>query len=147
MRKLPYIFMILLLGACSTSPVPIEYGKDGCHYCKMTIVEKKFGAEIVTSKGKVFKFDALECLVNHSKQNPRGDGDHYYVIDYLSGDWALVEEAIYLRSKNIPSPMGQYITSLAAKDSADNLAEKNGGVIQSWNELIVNFDVTNLEDF
>ena len=49
-------FMLLsvcLLMACSQEPKPIEYGTDACHFCRMTIVDKVHGAEIVTDKGKV----------------------------------------------------------------------------------------------
>ena len=30
----------------------------------MTIVDKVHAAEIVTQKGKVYKFDATECMIN-----------------------------------------------------------------------------------
>ena len=31
----------------------------------MTIVDKLHAAEIVTKKGKVYKFDATECMINY----------------------------------------------------------------------------------
>ncbi|MDX1911017.1 MAG: hypothetical protein SFV22_06010, partial [Saprospiraceae bacterium] len=51
--------------ACSTGPEPIRYGQDNCHACKMTLTDRRFGAEIVTKKGKVYKFDDLNCLMGH----------------------------------------------------------------------------------
>ena len=39
--------------SCSAGPEPIRYGQDNCHHCKMTLTDKRFGAEIVTQKGKV----------------------------------------------------------------------------------------------
>ena len=30
----------------------------------MTIVDPRYGAELVTTKGKVYKYDAVECLIN-----------------------------------------------------------------------------------
>ena len=48
---------LLLLNGCSKGPKPIDYGNDGCHFCKMTIVDKIHGSELITEKGKVFKFD------------------------------------------------------------------------------------------
>ena len=53
--------------SCGISPKPIDYGSDGCHYCSMTIVDHQHAAEIVTTKGKAFKFDAVECMMNHLK--------------------------------------------------------------------------------
>ena len=71
MKKTVLIFAILtvVLSACSISPQPINYGKDGCSFCKMTIVDKQHGTQIVTEKGKAFKFDAIECLLNYNYQN------------------------------------------------------------------------------
>jgi len=54
-------FMLLFI-SCSTKPQPIQYGKDVCDHCKMTIVDQKFGGEIVTKKGKAYKFDDLICM-------------------------------------------------------------------------------------
>ena len=31
----------------------------------MTIVDNKHSAELVTTKGKVYKFDAIECMIRH----------------------------------------------------------------------------------
>jgi len=56
-----------LLTACSHEPDPIRYGKDACAHCKMTIMDKRFSAELITAKGKVFKFDAAECMAGFLK--------------------------------------------------------------------------------
>jgi len=45
------IIVLALLSACSRAPEPIVYGKDACTHCKMTIMDKRFAAEIITSKG------------------------------------------------------------------------------------------------
>nr|WP_246229479.1 hypothetical protein [Mucilaginibacter humi] len=72
-----FIIMLccLLLGACSHAPEPIRYGKDACAHCKMTIMDKRFSSELVTAKGKVFKFDAAECMTAYLKENPAQASD------------------------------------------------------------------------
>ncbi|MFL5807903.1 MAG: hypothetical protein ACJ749_00200, partial [Flavisolibacter sp.] len=55
--------LVLALNSCSTKPQPFAYGKDVCDDCSMTIMDPKFGGEIITKKGKVFKFDDAHCLV------------------------------------------------------------------------------------
>ena len=59
------VLIISLLSACTPAPKPIEYGSDMCHYCKMTIMDKQHAAELVTDKGKVFPFDAIECMIHY----------------------------------------------------------------------------------
>src|SRR5690606_41654244 len=54
----------MALQACSVGPEPLRYGEDACHSCRMTLMDKKFGAEVVSVKGKVFKFDDMNCMVN-----------------------------------------------------------------------------------
>ncbi len=64
-----FIFSILsfLLVSCKVEESPINYGKDACKYCKMKIVDQQHAAEIVTKKGKPFKYDAIECMVRDIK--------------------------------------------------------------------------------
>ena len=44
---------ILFLSSCSAKPEPFNYGKDICADCSMTIMDPKFGAQIITDKGKI----------------------------------------------------------------------------------------------
>lgn len=53
LKLITALVAIGLLWSCSIAPEPINYGQDGCHFCKMTIVDKVHAAEIVTTKGKV----------------------------------------------------------------------------------------------
>src|SRR5690606_40631353 len=55
----------LLLTACEVAPEKIEYGTDACSYCDMTIVDPKHASQVVTKKGKNYKYDAVECMVHH----------------------------------------------------------------------------------
>ena len=54
MKKLIQLLIPILLitVSCKVEPDEIEYGKDGCHFCKMTIVDNQHAAELVTAKGK-----------------------------------------------------------------------------------------------
>ena len=71
------LLIALLVFSCNSSPQPIDYGNDGCHFCKMTIVDKVHAAEIVTKKGKVYKFDATECMVNFIETFDTSEIKHY----------------------------------------------------------------------
>ena len=54
----------ILLLSCTIKPEKINFGSDMCHFCQMTIVDRQHAAQYVTSKGKQFKFDAIECMLN-----------------------------------------------------------------------------------
>ena len=134
-----YLVIILIwISACSSGPQPITYGTDGCQFCKMTIMDKKYGAELVTSKGKVFKYDATECMINYTKQNAvQAEKDALFVTNYLDPhDWIIAKEAIFLRSPNLPSPMGQFITAFKSMESVKEVQLELGGEIQNFEEVI-----------
>jgi copper chaperone NosL len=143
MKTLKHYLIIalpLLFFNCNVSPKPIDYGNDGCSFCKMTIVDKVHAAEIVTKKGKVYKFDATECMINFTK-----DFDTSQIALYLSNNYTkpavLIDatKATFLISKNIPSPMGAYLSAFKTKADALEFQAEKSGEIYSWEELLEKF--------
>ena len=135
---------MLVLSSCSTDPVPLEYDKDQCDLCKMTISEVKFGAEIVTKKGKPFKYDAVECMLNAvSLGNVKTDEiGGYFVID--AANPKLLTDAVkatYLISDNFPSPMGANLSAFANKPDAEKFQKDFGGELKTWDDLLIKFKV------
>lgn len=132
----------LLLMGCSIKPDPIAYGTDGCHFCSMTIVDRQHAAEIVTKKGKPFKFDAIECMVNHLKDIDKASVELFLVNDFqVPGELLDATKATYLISKEIPSPMGEYLSAFSTKEEAEHIETENKGKLYSWNELLTKFKV------
>ncbi|MCX6350459.1 MAG: nitrous oxide reductase accessory protein NosL [Bacteroidetes bacterium] len=123
------------LTSCSTKPEAIQYGEEACSFCKMGISDVKFGAEIITTKGKIYKFDALECMLNYTKLS----GDEVkakYVID-ASAQGKLIEakNAFYMYSQEMKSPMGTNISAFENKAKLIEAIAKYGGKELSWQDL------------
>ncbi|NNL01353.1 MAG: hypothetical protein HKP39_03680 [Eudoraea sp.] len=142
-NKLIYLSLVLFIFmSCEVSPKPINYGSDGCHFCSMTIVDKRHAAQVVTQKGKVFKFDAVECMVNHLKDVDVATIELFLVNDYQApGELIDAKKATFLISKEIPSPMGEYLSGFESKVEAENVEAENNGKLYSWNELLTKFKV------
>jgi copper chaperone NosL len=131
-----FIGILFLLNSCSTAPKKIDYGNDGCHYCKMTIVDQIYGAELITDKGKTFKFDALECLINFAKDNSAIQNSSLYTNYYeVPTEFISVEEATFLISKNLPSPMGANLTAFKNPSNASAILKEKDGKLYNWEEL------------
>ncbi|MFD2823992.1 nitrous oxide reductase accessory protein NosL [Lacinutrix iliipiscaria] len=134
------ITLLLLFFSCNVSPKPINYGTDGCHFCKMTIVDKVHAAEIVTKKGKIYKFDATECMIHFIE-----DFDTSQIEFYLSNNYTEPEKLIdatkatFLISKNIPSPMGAFLSAFKNKEDAEKFQEEKGGELYTWSALLAKF--------
>lgn len=129
-----------MLVSCAIEPQPIEYGKDACIYCKMNIVDQQHAAEIVTKKGKAFKYDSIECMVRDTNDKNENIIALFLITDYTSpGKLIDAVKATYLISENLPSPMGANLTGFSNRTEAENYQVKKDGVLLSWKELQVRF--------
>ena len=136
MRAVAVLLLPLLAMSCTAKQKPIAYGEENCTYCQMTIVDKIHGAELVTKKGKVFPYDAVECMVNDLKERNE-DEVALLLVNHYHAPAELIDanEAIYLKSENLPSPMGGNLTAFADADAADAALAEYGGELLTWQEL------------
>ena len=139
-RLISYVLIFVLFG-CNSGPVPIEYGFDACHYCRMTIVDKIHAAEVVTKKGKVYKFDASECMIHFMDEFNTADIKLYLSNNYTDPKELIdATQATFLISKNVPSPMGGFLSAFKNKEEALRVKEQKGGKLFSWEELLDHYN-------
>ena len=101
----------------------------------MTIVDEAHAAELVTFKGKVYKFDAIECMVNYERRNPN-EYKFRLAMDYLNpGNFLEVEMATFLISENIPSPMGAYLSAFSSMDLAKEKVTLEEDLLLNYQQL------------
>lgn len=114
---------------CGGGPKPIAYGQDECAGCRMTLVDRHFGAEIVTAKGKVFKFDDISCLLRFQSGQKEVSGSSAYVVDFdHAGVLLRAGDAQFLQHDRLRSPMGSGIAAFASESGlADTHRALNGG--------------------
>lgn len=138
MNKIVIICSVFLLLACQSSPRAIEYGKDACSYCKMSVVDNRHAAQLVTEKGRNYVFDAIECLVRYHEQETAQAYEYVLVADYLNpGQLVDAKTAHYLISPNIPSPMGAFLSAFSSQEGSVQLQAKKEGTLYSWEELLI----------
>ena len=132
--------IMMSIVACTVEPKKINYGEDACHYCSMTIVDRQHAAEIVTKKGKAFKFDATECMIRHIQEIDSSTIALYLTSDYLNPESLIdAKTASYIISEQIPSPMGAFLSATKLKEGAEQLRMDKGGELYNWGELLTNF--------
>ncbi len=137
MKKLITLFILsTLFISCTIKPQEINYGEDTCHYCSMTIVDRQHAAQLVTDKGKVYKFDAAECMI-HQLSETTTPIALYLVTDYSTPESLIdAEKATFIISPNIPSPMKANLSALAKREDAISLQEEKDGELFTWEELL-----------
>lgn len=120
------IIATLFISSCSTGPQAINFGVDNCDYCVMTIVDEHFGAEIITNKGKAYKFDDLHCLNKFLEEEliPEADINEIYYIDFSKPtSFITAPDAWLLQGEDIRSPMGSNIATFGEIDSLKKYQE------------------------
>ncbi len=138
-QLLSAIFLLFLL-SCSVEPKPIDYNADQCHACKMMISDSRFGSELVTTKGKVYMYDAIECLVPEVVKNGQ---DHYALL--LVSNFNVPNQLIdattstFLISKQRPSPMGGNLSAYETEQLAKEAFKSTGGEVLSWSALLTKY--------
>jgi len=102
----------------------------------MNIVDKTHASQYVTKKGKQFKFDAIECMINDISDKNEEDIGLLLVADFGNpGEMIPAETASYLISTEIKSPMGAYLSAVATIEKAQELQNMHSGEIYTWESL------------
>ncbi len=129
---------LLTLTACGApGPRPLKVNEDMCAYCKMTITEPPFAAQLTTVQGRQYLFDDITCMAGYRKDNPDLKYDQFYVSDVCNtAVFINVKEATFLHSEEFRSPMGGNIGGFAYLDSAAVYQAKYNASPISWNDLI-----------
>src|SRR5688572_8278026 len=143
--KIVFVLLLLVafLNSCSVKPEPLNYGKDGCHACKMTLMDQKFGSEIVTKKGKIYKFDDVNCLISFYKSGyePVDNIEHTLIVDFLKpGELLEAKTAKFIQSDAIRSPMASQVAAFSGDQNLDSLLKEWNGKVTTWNELLKQFE-------
>ncbi|RIW17216.1 nitrous oxide reductase [Algoriphagus lacus] len=143
MNRLALILLItVVFAACSADPRPIAFGQVGCHHCKMTLMDPKFGAELVTEKGKVFVFDDINCMLQYldTEEGKAQQYKHRLVTDFEAPN-ALIDAstAFYLKGEAFQTPMASQVVAFSNYERMEQYKNGQGGVYLAWGELQTQF--------
>ena len=132
-------FIAFLLMGCNPKAEKINLGKDQCAECKMTIADSKFGAEIVTKKGKVYKFDDTHCIaVFLERRGVELNSIHQTLfVQYdAPGEFIDVRSAEFVVSSQFKSPMGGNAAAFkSVAEARKKSADIEGSRVTNWATL------------
>jgi copper chaperone NosL len=128
----------VVLTSCKTQPQPFAYGKDICDDCKMTIMDPKFGGEIITKKGRIYKFDDSHCLVHFLKAGSVKESDIAQTVFIDHGNeknFLDVKSSYFVVSSELKSPMNGNAACFPSQQVAEQKAKELNGVVKNWDQL------------
>ena len=137
--KITAVLMLgLVLSSCSDFEAKtIELNKDKCDHCQMAISNGRFGAELITNKGRVYKFDDLICMKSYLNEKGSDSFKALYVNDYTQKNKLIdAKKALYVNSESLNSPMLGNTAAFENEEKANNFAEESNSEVVSWESII-----------
>jgi copper chaperone NosL len=132
------ILILVSAPSCKKGPEPILFGVQECAYCRMTITDKAFAAQVVTQTGRTYSFDAIECMLFYSQKSVE---DETLIEEYFVADWNPphnmldAEQAYYVISEARVSPMGGNLSAYSTRSIAEQQLKGFDGEIYDWKSL------------
>lgn len=133
------VAMLLLAGGCTVpGPRPVVLGSELCQHCHMTVSDDRFIAQLVTTTGKVLIYDDPGCLATALRDGVV-EGDRIrslWVTNYLEPAALLdANEAWFVQSDRVHTPMASGLVALPSKAQADSLAGSLNGTVLRWDAV------------
>ncbi|MCF8255560.1 MAG: hypothetical protein K9H61_04910 [Bacteroidia bacterium] len=113
-------FLIGIISSCNSSIPQINFGTDDCTYCKMKIMDNKFGLIIETPKGRTMNFDDYHCYKNYVLENIPEIKETYVVLFDKPGEVIPSKQSFFIGGESIKSPMGSGIAFFLNQQNAQN---------------------------
>lgn len=132
------VLLPFVLSHCTTGPRPLNYGTDACSFCKMTLMDQHYGAELVTKKGKIYVFDDANCFVMFLKKGevkPEEAAGHFFADYAHPGTLVEAGKAIFLRSDGLKTPMASGFAAFADQPGLDAVKAQAGGEVLNWKQV------------
>jgi copper chaperone NosL len=126
---------MITLMSCEPKPEAIDWGKEECAHCKMSIADKRFAAQLLTTKGKAYKFDAIECLAGFMNEGKIANNDVHslWVADFTKpGEFLNAKKSFFLQSDKLQSPMSLNIAAFPHQQDVSAAMQQYGGKELYW---------------
>lgn len=132
------IVAVAVLASCQKQTVePVALApNDMCAYCKMAISEKRYAAEFMDSEGQTFKFDEIGCMINFIKEKKNATKvTTYFVMDFDERQWIKADDAHYVSSSELATPMSGGIIAFKNESKAEEAISKYHGKLIRFEDL------------
>lgn len=125
-------------GEAATGPPEIHYGRDACERCGMIISEKPYAAAMRLRENgsrRTALFDDIGEMFDFERSSTDAEIISRYVHDHESGEWIEAENAFYVHSETLQTPMVSGVAALASRDEAEQFAEDHSGEVLTFEQM------------
>ncbi len=139
---MPFLFVLAVTCfACGSSIIDLDavpeirVGEDICDECGMIISEEVYSSAYRLTDGEQKVFDDIGDMAVHYRLHD-DDVAAFWVHDFNSVEWIRAEDAFFVASNDLVTPMGHGIAAFTDHASAQVLASDIGGAIHTLDVLL-----------
>jgi copper chaperone NosL len=123
-------------GGGAPKPPEIAYGRDVCEMCGMLISEARFAAAVLLEDGRALKFDDAGEMFAYHHEHPDLKARAWFVHDYRTEEWTRGEQAFYVISQAVRSPMGTGVAAFSERPAAEAFAHGAGADVLTFEQAV-----------
>jgi copper chaperone NosL len=133
------LLAITILAACgedevSLDPPEITYGEDISEMGMFVVDPRYTVATLPDGEEEWLLFDDIGELFKYRDTHPGAEFQVIWVNDYYTEEWLKAEDAWYVESPGVNSPMGWGISAFENEDEAMAHHEEQSGEKMTWEE-------------
>lgn len=134
------LLAIVTLAACgedevSLDPPEVKYGEDISEMGMFVVDPRYTVATMPEGEDEWLLFDDIGELFKYRDAHSDAKFQVIWVNDYHTEDWLKAEDAWYVESPGVNSPMGWGISAFEQEDEAKAFHEEHGGELMTWDEV------------
>lgn len=136
------VSLVFLISGCggdkeiSLDPPKVRYNED-ISEMGMFIVDPRYTAAYLPEDGEWILFDDIgEMLKYRTVRYPDKEVRVIWVNDYNDREWLKADEAWYLQSTEINSPMGWGLAAFRDENAARQAQAELGGEVITWDDAL-----------
>ena len=109
---------VVLLAACgdgTQGPAPLDTKNDACAWCRMSVSDLRFAAQLTAPGHEPKFFDDAGCLRDWLKA-PREEAPWTaWVTDHRTKEWVKAKDATFTRNPTVQTPMNSGLVAHASR--------------------------------
>jgi copper chaperone NosL len=122
---------ILLLAACgggADGPVPVDTKNDACAWCRMSVSDLRFAAQLTAAGHEPKLFDDAGCLRDWLKEPREAAAWTAWLSDHRTKEWVRATDAVLVRDPAVQTPMNSGLVAWANAASREQDPAGKGGM-------------------
>lgn len=127
-------------GERAIAPPELHPGVQSCEHCAMAVSDQRAAAAMILEAPdggrRDLIFDDVGCLLAYTAAHPDARVVARYVRDYEAAGWIDADDAAFLRSPAIPTPMHYGIAAFASSAVAESARATRGGEVMDLAALL-----------